>query len=59
MFALRQVAYARESGQRYYPIWRVDFAIDGKPHWCEVQAQTAICAHQAVCRELGVPYRSV
>jgi hypothetical protein len=59
MFALRQVSYARETGQPYYPMWRVDFEIDGKPDWREVQAQTAICAHQAICREFGIPYRSV
>jgi hypothetical protein len=34
----------------YYPFWRVDFEINGKPYWREVRAQTAICAQQATCR---------
>jgi hypothetical protein len=52
---IRQVAYARESNLQYYPIWRVDLEINGRPHWCEVQAQTAICAEQMVRRDLSAP----
>jgi hypothetical protein len=52
----RQIAYSRESNLRYYPFWRVDLEIDGQRKWGEVQAQTAMCAEQAVCRELGVPF---
>ena len=53
---IRQVAYASETNLHYYPIWRVDLEIDGKRQWLDVQAQTAMCAQQVVCRELGVPF---
>ena len=52
----RQVSYARETNDRYYPIWRVDLEIDGKRQYLDVQAQTAMCAQQVVCREIGVPF---
>jgi hypothetical protein len=54
---VRQVSYAHETGQHYYPMWRVDFEIDCKRRWQNFQAQTAICAEQVLYRELGLPYR--
>ena len=54
--ALRQIAYARESGQHYYPVWRVDYDLDGMPGWCEVQAQETIAAEQEFCRQHGVQW---
>ena len=54
--ALRQISYARESGQHYYPFWRIDFELDGKRRWHEVQAQNAICAEQEFCAQLRVPW---
>jgi hypothetical protein len=57
--AFNEIAYAHESNLRYYPFWRVDLEIDGKREWRKVQAQTAICAQQIICSELGVPFRSL
>jgi hypothetical protein len=54
--ALREIAYARESGHHYYPFWRVTYESDGTRRWCEVQAQTAMCAEQVFCGQLGVPW---
>jgi len=53
---IRQIAYSRESNLHYYPFWRIDLEINGQRRWAEVQAQTAICAEQVVCRALGIPF---
>lgn len=55
----KRIAYAHESGLRYFPIWRVDYEVDGKSCWREVQAQTAICAQKSMCLDLGVPFRLI
>jgi hypothetical protein len=57
--AFKRIAYACGSGVHYYPFWRVDFEINGKPFWRDVQAQTAICAQHAICHALGVPFRAI
>jgi hypothetical protein len=53
---VNQVSFARETNQRYYPIWRIDFQVNGERRVREMQEQTAICAEHALYRELGVPY---
>jgi hypothetical protein len=61
MFAFRQISFARNSEQSYYPIWRIDFEMDSKPNWFEMQAQTTTCVEHAIRRkltELGVPHRT-
>jgi hypothetical protein len=55
----RKVHYTRESGNLYYPFWRVEYEIDGERQWQDVQAQNAVAAHQIVCQELSVPYRAL
>jgi hypothetical protein len=53
----RQISYARETEQHYYPMWRVDFEVDGKRQYRDVQAQNVIQAQQIMCAELGIPFR--
>jgi len=53
---IRQIAFARESGDHYRPFWRVDFEVDGKRQYQDVQAQNVIDAKQSLCRDLGVPF---
>jgi hypothetical protein len=55
--AFRRISFARESGEHYYPFWRVEFEMDGKPQWRDVQAQEVYGAQQVICHELGVPFR--
>jgi hypothetical protein len=54
--AFSQIA-SRESGNQYLPIWRIDFEINGKRHWRDVQAQDVYGAQHVLCRELRIPFR--
>jgi hypothetical protein len=53
---IRQISYAHETEQHYYPMWHVDCEIDGKRQLRKVQAQEVYGAKQALCRELGLPF---
>lgn len=52
----KQIAYAYTPVLGEFPVFRVDFEINSKLQWREVQAQTAICAQQIICEELRIPF---
>jgi hypothetical protein len=54
-----RITFSCESGEHYYPLWRVEFQVDGKQQWPDVQAQEVYGAQQVVCRELDLPFRAI
>jgi len=53
---VRQISYARQSGDQYRPFWRIDFELNGERQYRDIPAQNVIDAKQALCRDLGIPF---
>jgi hypothetical protein len=55
--AIRQISYARQSGDDYRPFWRIDFELNGERRFRDVQAQSVIDAKRLLCRDLGIAFK--